>query len=245
VSYPVKYECKDSKKIVVKFILLSGLLEIIELFLFQIYFMSARYPSKLLEEAVNEFASLPGIGKKTAFRLVMHLLRRDSIDVRRFGETITRLREDVCYCSQCHGISDTPVCEICSDTARDRSLLCVVENVQDVMAVENTRQYKGLYHVLGGIISPVDGIGPSDLTINSLEEKVRDGDIKEIILALSTTMEGDTTNFYIYKRLSSYGVRITTLARGVAIGDVLEYTDEITLGQSIVNRRPFSLPSRD
>lgn len=206
--------------------------------------MSARFPSKLLEEAVNEFASLPGIGRKTAFRLVMHLLRRDSGEVRRFGETITRLREDVCYCKVCHGISDTPVCDVCSDPARDRSVICVVENVQDVMAVENTRQFRGLYHVLGGIISPVDGVGPSDLTITKLEEKVREGTVKEIILALSTTMEGDTTNFYIFKRLSGYDLRITTLARGVAIGDVLEYTDEITLGQSIVNRRLFSLPSQ-
>jgi len=206
--------------------------------------MSTRFTSKLLEEAVNEFASLPGIGRKTAFRLVMHLLRRDREEVKRFGETITRLRDDVCYCSICHGISDTPVCDICSDARRDRSLICVVENVQDVMAVENTRQYKGLYHVLGGIISPVDGIGPSDLTINRLEEKVRNGQVREIILALSTTMEGDTTNFYIFRRLSQYNINITTLARGVAIGDVLEYTDEITLGQSIVNRRPFSLPSQ-
>ena len=206
--------------------------------------MSTRFTSKLLEEAVNEFASLPGIGRKTAFRLVMHLLRRDRAEVKRFGDTVTRLRDDVCYCSICHGISDTPVCDICSDPGRDRSLICVVENVQDVMAVENTRQYKGLYHVLGGIISPVDGVGPSDLTINKLEEKVRDGEVREIILALSTTMEGDTTNFYIFKRLSQYNIRITTLARGVAIGDVLEYTDEITLGQSIVNRRVFSLPSQ-
>ncbi len=206
--------------------------------------MSSRFPSRLLEEAVNEFASLPGIGRKTAFRLVMHLLRRDSVEVKRFGETITRLREDVCYCSRCHGISDTPVCDICSDTTRDSSIICVVENVQDVMAVENTRQFRGLYHVLGGIISPVDGIGPSDLTIGKLEEKVRAGGISEVILALSTTMEGDTTNFYIYKRLSGLDVRITTLARGVAIGDVLEYTDEVTLGQSIVNRRIFSLPSQ-
>lgn len=206
--------------------------------------MATRFPSKLLEDAVHEFSSLPGIGRKTAFRLVMHLLRRDSSEVKRFGETITRLREDVCYCSVCHGISDTPVCEICSDEARDRTLICVVENVQDVMAVENTRQFRGIYHVLGGIISPVDGVGPSDLTINRLEEKVRSGEIKEVILALSTTMEGDTTNFYIYRRLSPFDVRITTLARGVAIGDVLEYTDEITLGQSIVNRRLFSLPSQ-
>lgn len=206
--------------------------------------MSARFPSRLLEEAVNEFASLPGIGRKTAFRLVMHLLRRDSAEVRRFGETVTRLREDVCYCSICHGISDTPVCDICSDSSRDTSLICVVESVQDVLAVENTRQFRGLYHVLGGIISPVDGIGPSDLTISSLEQRVREGNVREIILALSTTMEGDTTNYYIFKRMSGHDIRITTLARGVAIGDVLEYTDEITLGQSIINRRVFSLPSQ-
>jgi recombination protein RecR len=232
------------KRLDIKIISLSGFREIIELFLLQSIFMPARFTSKLLEEAVDEFSSLPGIGRKTAFRLVMHLLRRDRAEVRRFGETITRLREDVCYCSICHGISDTPVCDICSDPERDRSLICVVESVQDVMAVENTRQFKGLYHVLGGIISPVDGIGPSDLTINKLEEKVREGYATEIILALSTTMEGDTTNFYIFKRLSQYNIRITTLARGVAIGDVLEYTDEITLGQSIVNRRLFSLPSQ-
>jgi recombination protein RecR len=232
------------KRLQIKIIPLPGLREIIELFLPQSIFMPTRFTSKLLEEAVNEFSSLPGIGRKTAFRLVMHLLRRDRAEVKRFGETITRLREDVCYCSICHGISDTPVCDICSDPERDRSLICVVENVQDVMAVENTRQFKGLYHVLGGIISPVDGIGPSDLTINRLEEKVRQGYATEIILALSTTMEGDTTNFYIFKRLSQYNIRITTLARGVAIGDVLEYTDEITLGQSIVNRRLFSLPSQ-
>jgi recombination protein RecR len=232
------------KRLQIKITSLSGFREIIELFLPQSIFMPTRFTSKLLEEAVDEFSSLPGIGRKTAFRLVMHLLRRDRAEVKRFGETITRLREDVCYCNICHGISDTPVCDICSDPGRDRSLICVVESVQDVMAVENTRQFKGLYHVLGGIISPVDGIGPSDLTINRLEEKVREGYATEIILALSTTMEGDTTNFYIYKRLSQYNVRITTLARGVAIGDVLEYTDEITLGQSIVNRRLFSLPSQ-
>jgi recombination protein RecR len=232
------------KRLQIKIIPLSGFREIIELFLPQSICMPTKFTSKLLEEAVDEFSSLPGIGRKTAFRLVMHLLRRDRAEVRRFGETITRLREDVCYCSICHGISDTPVCDICSDPERDRSLICVVENVQDVMAVENTRQFKGLYHVLGGIISPIDGIGPSDLTINRLEEKVREGYAKEIILALSTTMEGDTTNFYIFKRLSQYNIRISTLARGVAIGDVLEYTDEITLGQSIVNRRLFSFPSQ-
>ena len=203
-----------------------------------------RFPSRLLEEAVDEFASLPGIGRKTAFRLVMHLLRKDPAEVRRFGEAVTRLRDEVCYCRICHGISDNPVCDICSDHTRDALTVCVVENVQDVMAVENTRQFRGVYHVLGGIISPVDGIGPSDLTINLLEERVREGTIKEVILALSTTMEGDTTNYYIYRKLSPLGVSVTTLARGVAIGDVLEYTDEITLGQSIVNRKQFSAPGK-
>jgi len=243
-SFPGKHDCKDNKKNADKNCPCGRIPGNNWIIFASKNFMPTRFTSKLLEEAVDEFASLPGIGRKTAFRLVMHLLRRDRTEVRRFGETITRLREDVCYCNICHGISDTPVCDICSDPERDRSLICVVENVQDVMAVENTRQYKGLYHVLGGIISPVDGIGPSDLTINRLEEKVREGEAKELILALSTTMEGDTTNFYIFKRLSQYNVRITTLARGVAIGDVLEYTDEITLGQSIVNRRPFSLPSQ-
>ena len=232
------------KRSEIKIIIIPGFPEIFGLFLPESHQMSSRFPSKLLEEAVNEFASLPGIGRKTAFRLVMHLLRRDSSEVKRFSETLSRLREDVCYCSVCHGISDTPVCEICSNHSRDRSLICVVESVQDVMAVENTRQYRGLYHVLGGIISPVDGIGPSDLTINSLEERVREGTVREVILALSTTMEGDTTNFYIYRRLSGYDVKLTTLARGVAIGDILEYTDEITLGQSIINRQPFTLPSQ-
>ncbi len=207
--------------------------------------MSSQFPSRLLEEAVEEFASLPGIGRKTAFRLVMHLLRRGTAEVRRFGEAIIRLREEICFCSICHSISDTPVCPVCSDQTRDRSVICVVENLQNVMAIENTRQFRGLYHVLGGIISPVDGIGPSDLAIESLEERVRTGEVKEVILALSTTMEGDTTNYYLYRRLSGYDIAITTLARGVAIGDILEYTDEITLGQSILNRRTFSLPSQE
>jgi len=197
------------------------------------------FPSRLLENAVNEFASLPGIGRKTAFRLVMNLLRRDSEEVKRFGESIIRLREEIKYCSICHNISDTGICNICSDQKRDRALICVVENIQDVLAIENTRQYKGLYHVLGGIISPIDGIGPSDLKIDTLEEKVKSGRIREIILALSTTMEGDTTNFYLYKKLSKYDSLITTLARGVAIGDELEYTDEITLGRAINNRNPY------
>ncbi len=197
------------------------------------------FPSRLLEEAVNEFASLPGIGRKTAFRLVMNLLRREPEEVKRFGESITRLHDEIHYCKVCNNISDTEICNICSDERRDSTLVCVVENVQDVMAIENTRQYKGLYHVLGGIISPIDGIGPSDLKVDSLEEKVKSGSINEVILALSTTMEGDTTNYYLFRRLHNYNITITTLARGVAIGDELEYTDEITLGRAINNRNPY------
>lgn len=200
------------------------------------------FPSKLLENAVNEFASLPGIGRKTAFRLVMNLLRRDSEEVRRFGESLIKLHEEIHYCKICHNISDTEICNICNDKTRDRTMICVVENIQDVIAVENTKQFKGLYHVLGGIISPIDGIGPADLKFDTLEEKIKAGGITEVILALSTTMEGDTTNYYLYKRLSKYNIQLTTLARGVAIGDELEYTDEITLGRSIMNRTPFITP---
>jgi len=200
------------------------------------------FPSKLLENAVNEFASLPGIGRKTAFRLVMNLLRRDSEEVRRFGESLIKLHEEIHYCKICHNISDTEICNICNDKTRDKTMICVVENIQDVLAVENTKQFKGLYHVLGGIISPVDGIGPADLKFDTLEEKIKSGGITEIILALSTTMEGDTTNYYIYKRLNKYNIQLTTLARGLAIGDELEYTDEITLGRSIMNRTPFITP---
>ena len=197
------------------------------------------FPSRLLEDAVNEFASLPGVGRKTAFRLVMNLLRRDSEEVKRFGESIIRLHGEIHYCKICNNISDTEICSICSDTKRDKSVICVVENIQDVMALENTRQFRGMYHVLGGIISPINGIGPSDLKIESLEEKICAGGINEIIFALSTTMEGDTTNYYLYRKLSKYGIAISTLARGVAIGDELEYTDEITLGRAINNRNPY------
>ncbi len=197
------------------------------------------FPSRLLENAVNEFASLPGIGRKTAFRLVMNLLRRSNEDVQRFGKSIIQLHGEIHYCKSCHNISDSEICSICSDDRRDKSVICVVESIQDVMAIENTRQFKGLYHVLGGIISPIDGIGPADLKIDTLEEKVRTGGINEIILALSTTMEGDTTNFYLFKRLSKYSISLTTLARGVAVGDELEYTDEITLGRAINNRNPY------
>jgi recombination protein RecR len=199
----------------------------------------SEFPSRLLENAVNEFASLPGIGRKTAFRLVMNLLRRSSEEVTRFGESIIKLHDEIHYCRICNNISDTEICNICSDEKRDRSIICVVENIQDVMAIENTRQFGGLYHVLGGIISPIDGIGPADLKIDSLEEKVINGGVKEIIFALSTTMEGDTTNYYLYKRLNRHNVNLTTLARGVAVGDELEYTDEITLGRAINNRNPY------
>jgi len=200
----------------------------------------SEFPSRLLEDAVNEFASLPGVGRKTAFRLVMNLLRRDKEEVRRFGESIMRLHGEIHYCSVCNNISDNEICNICNDDKREKGVICVVENIQDVMAIENTRQFKGLYHVLGGIISPIEGIGPSDLKIDSLEEKVKTGDVKEVILALSTTMEGDTTNYYLFKRLNKYNTSITTLARGVAIGDELEYTDEITLGRAINNRNPYN-----
>jgi recombination protein RecR len=197
------------------------------------------FPSRLLENAVNEFASLPGIGRKTAFRLVMNLLKRDNEEVRRFGESIIKLHSEIHYCKVCNNISDTEICNICTDDKRDKTIICVVESIQDVMAIENTRQFKGLYHVLGGIISPIDGIGPSDLKIDSLEDKVKGGAVKEIIFALSTTMEGDTTNYYLFRRLSKYDISLTTLARGVAIGDELEYTDEITLGRAINNRNPY------
>ena len=197
------------------------------------------FTSKLLESAVDEFAKLPGIGRKTALRLVLHLLNQEKEDVNHFGETIIKLRNEIKHCKSCNTISDTDICNICSDSSRDTLVICVVENARDVMSVENTHQFKGLYHVLGGIISPMDGIGPNDLKIDSLLQKVKEGSIKELILALSTTMEGDTTNFYLYKKFKNYGIKITTLARGVAIGDELEYADEITLGRSIVNRTLF------
>jgi recombination protein RecR len=199
------------------------------------------FPSKLLENAVNEFATLPGIGRKTAFRLVMHLLRRGETDVTRFGEAVIKLRNEIRYCHNCHSISDNEVCHVCADPMRDKSVVCVVENIQDVMAIENTRQFRGVYHVLGGVISPVDGIGPGDLNITTLVRKVEEGKVSEIILALSSTMEGDTTNYYLFRKLGHTGVDITTLARGVSVGDELEYIDELTLGRSLLNRTPFSI----
>lgn len=201
--------------------------------------MNSPYPSTLLENAVNEFAKLPGIGRKSALRLVLHLLRQDEEKVANFANTIIKLKNEVKYCSSCHNISDTEMCGICADRSRDHSLVCVVENVKEVMAIEKTIQFRGVYHVLGGIISPIDGIGPSDLEIASLEERVSAGSIKEVILALSATMEGDTTNFYIFRRLQPYGVKVSIIARGVSIGDEIEYADEVTLGRSIINRTPF------
>lgn len=201
--------------------------------------MNSPYPSTLLENAVNEFANLPGIGRKSALRLVLHLLRQDEDRVAYFADTILKLKRDIKYCAVCHNISDTEVCHICADKSRDNSLICVVENVKEVMAIEKTVQFGGLYHVLGGIISPIDGIGPSDLEITSLEQRVKTGTVREVILALSATMEGDTTNFYIYRKLQSYGVKVSIIARGVSIGDEIEYADEVTLGRSILNRTPF------
>ncbi len=198
-----------------------------------------RYPSTLLEKAVGEISRLPGIGRKTALRLALHLLRQDTDTVDSLAEALVRLRHDVKYCKVCHNISDTDVCPMCSDHSRDTSVICVVENVQDVMAIENTQQFHGLYHVLGGIISPMDGIGPSDLNIDSLVERVGQGGVKEVILALSSTMEGDTTNFYISRRLEKHDVAVSVIARGISVGNELEYTDEVTLGRSILNRTPM------
>ena len=197
------------------------------------------YSSKLLELAVEEFSKLPGIGKKTALRLVLSLLKREKHEVNQFASSLKDLREDIRYCKKCHNISDLEICQICSNPHRDASTLCIVEDIRDVMAIENTQQYKGLYHVLGGVISPMDGIGPQHLTIDSLMNKVQSGEVNEIIFALSTTMEGDTTNFYIFKRLKNYPVKVSTIARGIAFGDELEYADEITLGRSIANRLPY------
>lgn len=198
-----------------------------------------QYPSVLLERAVGQFSKLPGIGRKTALRLVLYMLRQPQSSVDDFTDAVAKARRDIKYCRVCHNISDTDVCPICSDPRRDTSTVCVVENVQDVMAVENTQAYHGLYHVLGGIISPMDGIGPGDIEIDSLVKRVADGGIKEVILALSSTMEGDTTNFYISRQLKPYNVKLSVIARGISVGNELEYTDEVTLGRSIVNRTPL------
>jgi recombination protein RecR len=202
--------------------------------------MIQKYPSAILENAVNEFAKLPGIGRKTALRLVLHTLKRTPEEVENLGRAIITLRNEINYCKICHNICDDEICHICGDLSRDASLVCVVENIKEVMAIENTGQFHGLYHVLGGIISPMDGVGPGDLQIESLIERIKSGGVTEIILALSTTMEGDTTNFYIYRKLSNWDVKISVIARGISIGDEIEYADEITLGRSIVNRVNFS-----
>ncbi len=195
-----------------------------------------QYPSQLLEEAVNAFAKLPGIGRKSALRMALHVLRQPVEEADAFVEAVHRLRHDVGYCEVCHNVSDAGVCGICADASRDSRTVCVVESVKEVMLIENTGQYRGLYHVLGGIISPINGIGPGDLEIASLVERVADGGVDEVVLALNPTMEGDTTSFYIYRKLADFDVKITTIARGIAIGDDLEYADEVTLGRSIVNR---------
>lgn len=202
--------------------------------------MVQQYSSALLEKAVGEFAKLPGIGRKTALRLVLFMLRQGDNDVDQFVNAVSKMKREVKYCRVCHNISDTDVCPICSDHSRDAATICVVENVQDVLAVENTQQFHGLYHVLGGIISPMDGIGPADLEVDSLVSRVAAGGVKEVILALSSTMEGDTTNFYISRKLADYPVKLSVIARGISVGDELEYTDEVTLGRSILNRTPFN-----
>lgn len=201
--------------------------------------MMERYPSVLLARATDELGKLPGVGPKTALRLALHLLKQPAASVDSFADAISKLRHDIKYCRICHNISDTDVCPICSDEQRDHSTICVVENVQDIMAIENTQAYHGLYHVLGGIISPMDGIGPGDIEIDSLVSRVAAGGIKEVILALSSTMEGDTTNFYITRQLKPFNIKQTVIARGISVGNELEYTDEVTLGRSIVNRTPI------
>jgi recombination protein RecR len=199
----------------------------------------SNYPSKILAEAVEEFANLPGIGKRTALRLVLHLLKQGDEEVKRFGNAIVQLKNNIKRCKICNTVADDEVCGICSNPHRDKKLVCVVESIRDIMAIESTHQFNGHYHVLNGLISPMDGIGPNDLEIKSLIQKAESGDVDEIILALSTTMEGDTTNFYLFRKLEPFGIALTTLARGVSIGDELEYADEITLGRSIANRTPF------
>jgi recombination protein RecR len=197
------------------------------------------FSSKLLARAVDEMAQLPGIGRRTALRLVLHLLRQPGEQTQRLTASLQALREEIKFCVNCHNISDAELCDICANTKRDKSLVCVVEDIRDVMAIENTAQYRGLYHVLGGKISPMEGIGPQDLNISSLVEKARTGEIQELIFALSSTMEGDTTNFYMYKQLEPLKIKMSTIARGIAVGDELEYADEVTLGRSIINRIPF------
>lgn len=202
------------------------------------------FSSKLIEKAVNEMAQLPGIGKRTALRLVLHLLKQPAEQTRFLSEALIKMREEIKFCKSCHNISDVEICEICANPKRDSSIICVVEDIRDVMAIENTGQFKGIYHVLGGKISPMEGVGPSQLTIQSLVEKVKVGNVSEIIFALSSTMEGDTTNFFIYKQIKEFDIKTSTIARGIAVGDELEYADEVTLGRSILHRIPFESSMR-
>ncbi|NNM22611.1 MAG: recombination protein RecR [Flavobacteriaceae bacterium] len=197
------------------------------------------FSSKLLENAVNEMSQLPGIGKRTALRLVLHLLRQPESQTLQLSQSLQKMREEINFCRRCHNISDSELCEICANPNRDGGLVCVVEDIRDVMAIENTSQFKGQYHVLNGKISPMDGIGPGDLNIPSLVEKVKSGEVRELIFALSSTLEGDTTNFYIFKQIEGHNITTTTIARGISVGDELEYADEVTLGRSILNRIPF------
>jgi len=197
------------------------------------------YPSKLLELAVNELAKLPGIGRKTALRMALHLLKRNLADVEALGNSVIKMRNEIIYCTECRNISDQELCAICANPKRDRTVLCIVEDIRDVMAIENTGQYSGVYHVLGGIISPMNGIGPNELHIDALTARLGSGMVKEVILALPTTIEGDTTNFYLFRKLTGFNLTLTTIARGISIGDELEHTDEVTLGRSILNRTPY------
>ena len=197
------------------------------------------FSSKLLEKAVNEMAQLPGIGKRTALRLVLHLLKQPIEQTQYLSQALTTMREEIKFCTSCHNISDVEICEICANTSRNHSIICVVEDIRDVMAIENTGQFKGIYHILGGKISPIDGVGPSQLNIVTLTEKIKLGTVEEIIFALSSTMEGDTTNFYLYKQIKDFEIKTSTIARGISVGDELEYADEVTLGRSILNRVPF------
>ena len=197
------------------------------------------FSSKLLEKAVNEMAQLPGIGKRTALRLVLHLLKQPIEQTQYLSQALTTMREEIKFCTSCHNISDVEICEICANTSRNHSIICVVEDIRDVMAIENTGQFKGIYHILGGKISPIDGVGPSQLNIVTLTEKIKLGTVEEIIFALSSTMEGDTTNFYLYKQIKDFEIKTSTIARGISVGDELEYADEVTLGRSILNRIPF------
>ena len=205
-----------------------------------IKFAYMNFPSKLVENAVEQFASLPGIGRKSALRLVLHMLKKDRLTVENFGATFIKLINEINYCSECFSISDSKLCEICSDVKRDKKIICIVEDIRVMMAIENTMQFKGVYHILGGLISPIDGIGPNDIRVNELINRIDNANITEVIFALSSTMEGDTTNYYLYKKLSDYNIKISSISKGIAVGDELEYTDEITLATAISSRIPYS-----